>query len=67
MRMLFLTTRQGNLREEEKRGFMRAITVQGFNPTLRIFVEAPTVEMRKRLVKVTPTSAVCMYHNNNLP
>eukprot|EP00903_Cladosiphon_okamuranus_P017959 g16523.t1 len=48
-----LTNRHGNLREEEKRGFMRAITVQDFNPTLRIFVEAPTQEMRQRLVKVS--------------
>lgn len=31
---------------------MRAITVQDFNPALRIFVEAPTQEMRQRLVKV---------------
>lgn len=31
---------------------MRAITVQDFNPTLRIFVQAPTQEMRQRLVKV---------------
>lgn len=44
--------RHGNLREEEKRGFMRAITVQDFNPALRIFVQAPTQEMRQRLVKV---------------
>ena len=43
--------RHGNLWEEEKRGFMRAITVQDFNPTLRIFVEAPTQHMRQRLVK----------------
>lgn len=44
--------RHGNLREEEKRGFMRAITVQDFNPSLRIFVEAPTHGMKQRLVKV---------------
>lgn len=31
---------------------MRAITVQDFNPALRIFVQAPTQEMRQRLVKV---------------
>lgn len=34
---------------------MRAITVQDFNPTLRIFVEAPTQRMRQRLVKVGVT------------
>lgn len=49
------TLRHGNLREEEKRGFMQAITVQDFNPALRIFVQAPTQEMRKRLVKVRKT------------
>ncbi|CAN0209699.1 unnamed protein product, partial [Hapterophycus canaliculatus] len=56
-----LTNRHGNLREEEKRGFMRAITVQDFNPTLRIYVEAPTQAMRQRLVKVgiNPTRIVC--------
>eukprot|EP00752_Nemacystus_decipiens_P006321 g5698.t1 len=48
-----LTNRHGNLWEEEKRGFMRAITVQDFNPTMRIFVQAPTQEMRQRLVKVS--------------
>ncbi|CAB1121185.1 unnamed protein product [Ectocarpus sp. CCAP 1310/34] len=48
-----LTNRHGNLREEEKRGFMRAITVQDFNPSLRIFVEAPTHGMKQRLVKVS--------------
>lgn len=51
-RYLFRIGRHGNLWEEEKRGFMRAITVQDFNPTLRIFVEAPTQRMRQRLVKV---------------
>ncbi|CAM9455333.1 unnamed protein product [Ectocarpus sp. 12 AP-2014] len=56
-----LTNRHGNLREEEKRGFMRAITVQDFNPSLRIFVEAPTHGMKQRLVKVgiNPSRIVC--------
>ncbi|CAM9505092.1 unnamed protein product, partial [Ectocarpus fasciculatus] len=56
-----LTNRHGNLREEEKRGFMRAITVQDFNPFLRIFVEAPTHGMKQRLVKVgiNPSRIVC--------
>lgn len=31
---------------------MRAITVQDFNPYIEIFVEALTVGMRQRLVKV---------------
>ncbi|CAN0343475.1 unnamed protein product [Ectocarpus sp. 12 AP-2014] len=49
----------GNLREEEKRGFMRAITVQDFNPSLRIFVEAPTHGMKQRLVGINPSRIVC--------
>lgn len=47
-----LILRHGNLKEEEKRGFMRAIAVQDYNPSIRIFVEALTVGMKNRLIKV---------------
>ena len=53
MVFLSLTPRHGNLKEEEKRGFMRAISLQDFNPNIHIFVAALTVEMRQRLVKVS--------------
>eukprot|EP00904_Undaria_pinnatifida_P008766 jgi/Undpi1/5019/HiC_scaffold_19.g08371.m1 len=56
-----LSNRHGNLKEEEKRGFMRAISLQDFNPNIHIFVAALTVEMRQRLVKVgiNPKRIVC--------
>lgn len=53
--------RYGNPEEEEKRGFMGAINVQDFNPNIRIFVQALTVGMRQRLIKVdTHTTEGCV-------
>lgn len=64
MKYLYLTRcrRYGNLEEEEKRGFMGAINVQDFNPNIRIFVQALTVGMRQRLIKVDIHSGGAYFH-----
>lgn len=57
--------RHGNRREEEKRSFMRAISLQDFSPSIHIFVAALTVEMRQRLVKVTKRESGNKPRGNN--